>query len=43
MVDFITKLLLVGRKSAILVVYNRLLKIMYFVVAIERTLAEELA
>ena len=43
MVDFITKLLLVGRKSAILVVYNRLFKIMYFVVAIERTLAEELA
>jgi len=43
MVDFITKLLLVGRKSAILVVYNRLFKMMYFVVAIERTLAEELA
>jgi len=43
MVDFIIKLLLVARKSAILVVCNRLSKMMYFVIATERTLAEELA
>jgi len=43
MVDFITKLLLVARKDAILVVYDRLLKIIYFVVTIEGKLAEGLA
>jgi len=31
MVDFITKLLLVAKKDAILVIYNRLSKITYFV------------
>jgi len=35
MVDFITKLLLVARKDIILVVYNRLSKIIYFVATIE--------
>jgi len=43
MVDFITKLPLVARKDAILVVYDRLSKIMYFVTTTEGTLAEELA
>ena len=42
-VDFIIKLLLVARKNAILVIYNRLSKMMYFVVTIEETLAEGLA
>ena len=42
MVDFITKLLLVAEKNTILVVYNRLFKIIYFVATIEETLAEEL-
>ena len=42
-VDFITKLLLVAGKDAILVVCNRLSKITYFVVTTEGTLAEELA
>ena len=42
MVDFITKLLLVARKDAILVVYNRLSKMMYFVTTIEETLVERL-
>ena len=35
MVDFITKLLLVARKDAILVVCNRLSKMTYFVVTTE--------
>jgi len=43
MVDFIPKLPLVARKDAILVVCNRLSKMMYFVVTIEETLAEGLA
>jgi len=42
MVDFITKLLLVARKDAILVICNRLSKIMYFVVTTEETLANGL-
>jgi len=43
MVDFITKLLLVAGKDAILVVYDRLLKMTHFVATTEETLAEELA
>ena len=43
MVDFITKLLLVAGKDAILVVYNRLSKMTHFVVTIEEILAEGLA
>ena len=43
MVDFITKLLLVARKDAILVVCNRLSKITYFVATIEGISAEDLA
>jgi len=42
-VDFITKLLLVARKDAILVVCNRLSKITHFVAIIEGTTAEGLA
>ena len=42
-VNFITKLLLVAGKDAILVVYNRFSKITYFVTIIKGTLAEELA
>ena len=42
MVDFIMKLLLVAEKDTILVVCNKLSKIMYFVAATEGTLAEEL-
>jgi len=41
-VDFITKLLVVVRKNAILVVCNRLSKMMYFVATIEETSAEGL-
>ena len=41
-VDFITKLLLVAGKDAILVVYNRLSKIAHFVTTTERTLVERL-
>ena len=43
MVDFITKLLVVARKDAILVVCNRLSKMMHFVVTTEKMLAEGLA
>ena len=43
MVDFITKLPLVAGKDAILVVCNRLSKIIYFVATTEGTLAEGLA
>jgi len=43
MVDFITKLLVVVGKDAILVVCNRLSKIAHFVAAIEETSAEGLA
>ena len=43
MVDFITKLLVVAGKDAILVVCNRLSKMMHFVVTTEKMLAEGLA
>jgi len=43
MVDFITKLLVVVGKDAILVVYNRLFKITHFVATTKEMLAEELA
>jgi len=42
MVDFITKLSLVAGKNTILVVYNSLSKIMYFVATIKETSAKEL-
>jgi len=42
MVDFITKLLLVARKDAILVVCNRLSKMTHFVATTEGISAEEL-
>ena len=42
-VDFITKLVVVAEKDAILVVCNRLSKITYFVAVTERTLVEGLA
>jgi len=43
MVDFITKLLVVAGKDAILVVCNRLSKMAHFVATTEGTLAKELA
>ena len=43
MVDFITKLLVVAGKDAILVVCDILFKITYFVATTEGTLVEELA
>ena len=43
MVDFITKLLVVVGKDAILVVCDRLSKMTYFVATTEGMLAEELA
>jgi len=43
MIDFITKLPLVAEKDAILVVCNRLSKMIHFVATIEVTFAEELA
>ena len=43
MVDFIMKLLVVARKNVILVVYDRLSKITYFVATTEETLVEGLA
>ena len=42
-VDFITKLPIIARKDAILVVYNQLLKMTYFVVTTEGLLAKSLA
>ena len=42
MVNFIMKLPLVARKNVILVVYDRLSKITYFVATMEEILAEEL-
>jgi len=42
-VDFITKLLLVQGYDSILVVVDRLTKIVYFIPTIEKTLAEGLA
>ena len=41
-VNLITKLLLVAKKDAILVIYDRLSKITYFVATTEETSAEEL-
>ena len=41
-VDFITKLLLVAEKNVILVVYNRLYKMIHFVVTIERMMTKGL-
>jgi len=43
MVNFITKLPLVAGKDSILVVCNRLSKMIYFVATTKRTLAEGLA
>ena len=43
MVDFITKLLLVAGKNVILVVCDRLSKMIYFMAITERTLVEGLA
>jgi len=40
MVDFITKLLLVAKKDTILVVCNRLSKMIYFVTITEETLVD---
>ena len=42
-VDFITKLLLIVEKNAILVAYDKLLKIIYFVATTKEILAEKLA
>ena len=42
-VDLITKLPVVAEKDTILVVYDRLFKITYFVATTEETLAERLA
>ena len=43
MVDFITKLPIVARKDAVLVVCNKLSKIVHFVATTEGTLVEGLA
>ena len=43
MVDFITKLLVVAKKDAILVVCDRLSKMMHFMATMEETSAEGLA
>ena len=43
MVDFITKLLVVAGKDAILVICDRLSKMIHFIATIEGTLVEELA
>ena len=42
-VNFITKLLLVAKKDVILVVYNRLSKMIHFVIITDETLVEGLA
>jgi len=42
-VDFITKLPLVAGKDAILIVYNRLFKMIHFITTTEKMLAEGLA
>jgi len=42
-VDFITKLPLVAGKDAILIVYNRLFKMIHFITTTEKILAEGLA
>jgi len=41
-VDFITKLLLVAKNNVILVVYNKLFKIVHFVITIEEMLVKGL-
>jgi len=41
-VNFITKLLLVARKNTILVIYNRLSKITYFIATTKEISVEEL-
>ena len=41
--DFITKLPLVARKDVVLVVCDKLYKMIYFVATTEETLAKELA
>ena len=41
-VDFITKLLLVVEKNVILVMYDRLSKMAYYIATTERTSAEKL-
>ena len=43
MINFITKLLLVARKDAILIVCDKLLKITHFVVTTEEISVERLA
>ena len=43
MIDFIIKLPIVAREDVILVVCNRLSKIMYFIVMTEETSVESLA
>jgi len=43
MMDFITKLLLVAKKDVILVIYDRLSKIVYFVITTKEISAERLA
>jgi len=43
LVDFITKLLVVAGKNAILIVYDRLSKMMHFVATMEGTSAKGLA
>ena len=42
-VNFITKLLIVVEKNTVLMIYNRLSKMVYFVTTIEKTLVKELA
>ena len=42
-VNFITKLLLVAKNDVILVVYNRLSKMIHFVIITDETLVEGLA
>ena len=42
-VNFITKLLIVVEKNTVLVIYNRLLKMVHFVATIEKTLVKKLA
>ena len=42
-VNFITKLLIVVEKNTVLVIYNRLSKMIYFVTTIEKTLVKKLA
>jgi len=43
MIDFITKLLLAQKYDTILVIYNRITKMAYFVFTTEKTSAKEVA